>query len=262
MIVVLLGMHKSGTTLVAETLHDSGIHMAEVPDELSYDESNKYERHEAQRINRRLLRPVLVPTRQGFALRDAGLDRAGYERNVDSLAWVRRRPLATLVDRASTEPVMEMVRDLDDEHEHWGFKDPRTCLTYGWWQRALPTHRVVAVYRPFDEVMLRYRARWWSPIRTLRVARSWMIHNELLAEHLEARSDFVLLRYDELMGDDAEFERLCSYVGLDLVDRRKPEMYRARMGDAENAPTAIWMPAMLRRRVRRIEARLDGIRAS
>ena len=262
MIVVLLGMHKSGTTLVAETLHHSGIHMADVPDELGYDESNKFERHEAQRINRRLLHPVLVPTRQGFALRNAGLDRAGYERNVDSLAWVRRRALAQLVDRAPTEPVTEMVTTLDDQHEHWGFKDHRTCLTYQWWQRALPEHRVVAVYRPFDEVILRYRARWRSPIRTLRIARSWIIHNELLADHLEARSDFVLLRYDELMGDDIEFARLCDYFGLDLVDRRKPELYRARRGGAADAPATMWLPAVIRRRVERIEARLDGIRAS
>ena len=33
MIVCVLGMHKSGTTLVAETLHHSGVHMADVDPE-------------------------------------------------------------------------------------------------------------------------------------------------------------------------------------------------------------------------------------
>lgn len=260
MIVVVLGMHKSGTTLVAETLHHSGIHIADVPEQLGYDESNKFERHETQRLNRRLLRPALVPTGKGFMLRNAGVDRAGYERNLDSLAWVRRRALARVVQQTSVEPIDELVATLDAAHAHWGFKDPRTCLTYPWWNRALPAHRIVAVYRPFDEVMLRYRASWTSPIRTIRIARNWMIHNELLAEHLTDRSDSVLLRYDELMSDDREFERLSGYLDVDLVDRRKPQLYRARRDRAE--PTAtLRLPPTLRRRVERVESRLDAIRS-
>lgn len=261
MIVAVLGMHKSGTTLVAETLHHSGIHMADVPDDLGYDESNKYERHEAQRINRQLLRRVLVPTRKGFALRHAGLDRAGYERNLDSLAWARRRALDRLVDAAPIEPITELADLLEERHDHWGFKDPRSCLTYRWWQRGLPPHRVVAIYRPFDEVMLRYRVRWTSPIRTLRIARNWIVHNELLTDHLEARSDFVLLRYDALMADDDEFGRLCGYLGVELADRRKPELYRARRERGPSARATVPLPPPVRRRVERVQSRLDGIRA-
>ena len=260
MIVVVLGMHKSGTTLVAETLHHSGIHMADVSDDLGYDESNKFERHDTQRMNRQLLRPVLVPTRKGFGLRNAGLDRAGYERNLDSLAWVRRRALARLVQHAPVEPIDDLEASMDRIHEHWGFKDPRTCLTYPWWRRALPEHHVVAIYRPFDEVMLRYRAGRTSPIRTIRIARNWIVHNELLAQHLEGRSDAVLLRYDELMSDDREFERLRDHLGVDLVDRRKPDLYRARHNPAARS-TTLRLPPGVRRRAVHIEARLDGVRS-
>lgn len=261
MIVVVLGMHKSGTTLVSETLHHSGIHMADVPDDLGYDDSNKFERHESQRLNRRVLEPVLVPTRKGFTLRNAGVDRAGYERNLDSLAWVRRTALERRIERFPVSPIADLVSELDDRHPDWGFKDPRTCLTYGWWRRGLPEHRVVAIYRSFDEVMLRYRAAWTSPIRTARVARNWILHNELLIGHLADRDDFVLLRYDELMGDQREFARLGTYLDVELVDRRDPDLYRARRSAGTDRPAPVRLPRSMRRRVDLVEAALDGIRS-
>ncbi|MGM0484512.1 MAG: hypothetical protein ACQERI_08185, partial [Candidatus Krumholzibacteriota bacterium] len=47
MIFVLLGMHKSGTTLISRMLHESGINMCGEPcGEASYDAGNKYERLE------------------------------------------------------------------------------------------------------------------------------------------------------------------------------------------------------------------------
>lgn len=260
MIVCILGMHKSGTTLVAETLHHSGVHMADVPDELGYDDSNKFERHAAQRINRGLIAPALVPTWKGHRRRNAGLDRAGYEINLDSLAWVRRGRLAEAVATADIDPVRRLAAQLDAQHGDWGFKDPRTCLTYEWWRRGLPDHRVVAVFRPFTEVLMRYKVSPRRPVRLARVARSWLVHNELLIEHLEHRSDHVVLRYDGLMSGDEEFARLQAYLGTELVDRRRPDLYRARAGEHRDDP-ARWLPSVVRRRAGDAERRLDELRS-
>ena len=43
-IYVVLGMHKSGTTLISQILHHSGVNMggAEIETSRSYDEGNKY----------------------------------------------------------------------------------------------------------------------------------------------------------------------------------------------------------------------------
>lgn len=257
MIVVVLGMHKSGTTLVAETLHHSGIHMADVPDHLGYDESNKFERHEAQRINRRLLVPAMIPTWHGFRVRNAGLDRAGYEINADSVAIVLRRRLRRRLAAADPAPVRELVAEVGAAHPDWGFKDPRTCMTYEYWERSLPAHRIVAVYRPFAEVLLRYKVAWTSPVRLLRVARSWIVHNEMLARHLERSDDAIVLRYDELMGSDAELARLADHLGVEIVDRRRADLYRAR-GSSATAP--VRLPGAMARRAARVEARLDRLR--
>lgn len=260
MIVCVLGMHKSGTTLVAETLHHSGIHMADVPDDLGYDDSNKFERHEAQLLNRDYLRPVLIPTIKGFRLRHAGLDRAGYPINVDSVALVRTRRLRHVAATGPTAPIESMVADISARHDDWGFKDPRTCLTYELWKRALPSHRVVAIYRPFDEVLMRYRVSWKRPIRLARVARSWLVYNEMMVAHLEASSDFLLLRYDELMHDDDELARVGTYLGITLTDRRRADLYRARGSRDAPVQAPVRLPRFLMRRAAAVQDRLDQIR--
>ena len=260
MIACVLGMHKSGTTLVAEMLHHSGIHMADVPDDLSYDQSNKYERHEPQRMNRAMLAPILVPTIAGWRRRNTGLDRAGYEVNLDSLAWVRRRRLAA-VDAGRVPPGTVNERDLEDlieqlsgEHEHWGFKDPRTCLTYSVWRRHLPPHRLIAVYRPLHEVLRRYRVSNKTPGKAVRVTRNWIIHNEMILRHLSRTDDFIVVRYDSMMTDVDQLARLEDYVGRPLRDRRDPALYRARSSDDPEQRFSIWLPSAVHRTVESLDA--------
>jgi len=56
MIYIVLGMHKSGTTLVAEMLHKSGIQMIGDHDgDPSYDKGNKYERVSTANLNKDIL---------------------------------------------------------------------------------------------------------------------------------------------------------------------------------------------------------------
>lgn len=267
MIVCVLGMHKSGTTLVSEMLHHGGVHMADVPEELGYDDSNKYERHETQRLNRALLQPILVPSVKGWRRRNGGLDRAGYEVNLDSLAWIRRGRLGALdrhpdaVEPSIDRQIVDLVADLGDRHQQWGFKDPRTCLTYQVWRHRLPPHRLVAVYRPFGEVMRRYRTSWRTPVRARRVARNWLIHNEMILAHLRRADDFVVVRYDQMMSDDEELARLRRYLDVPLRDRRDPSMYRARSTTADAVPWVASTPG-LRRRVEQVERAIEALRTS
>lgn len=260
MIVCILGMHKSGTTLVAETLHHSGIHMAEVPDDLGYDQSNKYELHEAQAINRALIEPALIPTWSGYRVRRAGLDRAGYQINRDSVAVVRTKKLQRLIDSAEHREITQLVAAMSQRHSDWGFKDPRSCLTYDVWRAALPAHRLVAIHRPFDEVLLRYRVQLRSPVRLVRVARSWIVHNEMLLEHLRRSDDYVLLRYDELMSSSRELDRLSAYLERSLTDRRDPNLYRSRRTPGDPEGPAIWLPSPIARRAAWIQEQLDELR--
>ena len=171
-IYVVLGMHKSGTTLVARVLHESGISMGEFDSRLGYGEGNRYERHDAQLANRDLLRGYQIPSLDHLVRRRRldPVDAAGYAINRDSQAYVRHRALARRLERPdAAERVRPIVERCEERGEDWGFKDPRTCLTFPAWRKVLPEHRIVVVYRGIGQILGRARTNARHPLRTLRV---------------------------------------------------------------------------------------------
>jgi hypothetical protein len=129
------------------------------------------------------------------------------------------------------------------------------------WRRALPDHRVVAVYRPFDEVLAHFKANWKSPVRMARLVRSWIVYNEMLVDHLRQRADYVLLRYDELMSGDDELARMAAYLGRSLDDCRRVQMYRARVQRSGGQPRAPFIvPPRVVRRIAGVENELGALR--
>jgi hypothetical protein len=210
LIYVVLGMHKSGTTLVSQILHHSGISMGEIDTRRGYDDSNQYEDQESLHLNMELIRapdyevlyipppPELVPT-------------------------VQQR-----------ERMRRFIADRSVRHADWGFKDPRTTLVYPLWAEELPEHRLIAVWRAPEEIWPRFAApgpRLWyqEPKRAWNFVLRWCEHNRLLVKHLrETPRDYLLLNYGDFMSGDGEFRRLESFIGKPLVDQRRKELYRGK----------------------------------
>lgn len=112
--VVVPGMHRSGTSMVAGVLQRLGVFMGEHLQ--AADSSNQrghYEDLEFQRINKAILR-------------DAG----GSWRHPPSHEAIMG---VTKYDRQ----MADLVARRDAEHEIWGWKDPRTCLTLAKWAPLL-----------------------------------------------------------------------------------------------------------------------------
>lgn len=212
MIDVVLGMHKSGTTLVAETLHHSGIDMMDaVDDSRGYDDGNKWERESTKQLNHEML---------GSA--------GAYSLQVSARHGLTAS--ANLVER-----MRQVVADIGGRHRDWGFKDPRTCLTYDAWAPVLPEHRLIVVYRLPEEGWAHYWSAARSPVKRLNVLQSflgsWCEYNAAILGILERASvPAIVLHYTRLMEGDEEFRRLERFVGRPLVDRRIPGMNRSRPG--------------------------------
>jgi len=134
MIVTVLGMHRSGTSLVTRLLNLMGVFLGSADD----------------------LMPAVRHNERGYwehtaivSLNDEILHRCGgnwYQppRFVDG--WAFDPDLASLRQSARS-----FVVGTFENQRIWGWKDPRTCLTLPFWQTVvLPTHIVICLRNPLE----------------------------------------------------------------------------------------------------------------
>ena len=241
MIYIVLGMHKSGTTLVSQILHHSGISMGDdFDDSLGYRD-NKYEWREPFLVNLDLL----------------NADEASYY----SLDYYE--PCTASPSESVQERMASLIEQRESAGGNWGFKEPLTCLTYTQWARVLPAHKIIGVYRDPSQVMSHYKTPNWNPKLGFKVLRAWSNYNRAMLEALHsAAGDSLLLRYEELMTGDAEFGRLEQFLQRSSSDRRKPADFHARTTHSLFAPLDLFMAWMGQPRPSQIVAELDQLRAS
>ena len=209
MIYVILGMHKSGTTMVSQMLHHAGINMVDVYETgISYDQGNKYERQSVKKLNEDIL------------------NCRGQE-SIDIAA-----PSTIQLTDIQRAQMRTVVAQCNEKYQLWGFKDPRTCLLYPLWASELPPHKIIAVYRSPQELWQRYRSdhqrnRYRDPIKAWKFLNRWYEHNTRILKALQTTPmNFIVLEYRPLVSTQSEFERLQFFVGQPLSDRRQIELYR------------------------------------
>jgi GT2 family glycosyltransferase len=180
--VVVLGMHRSGTSATTRLLTMLGLAHCS-PDDLITDPRGNPKGHwesgSMVRENVSLLdqmgRAWWCPPRAGDRY---AVDAAGIE----------------------TEPSDAAARfDAVHPNAPWVWKDPRTCLTLPFWRSALdrPIAAVVVVRNPLD-VAASLRAR--NQLRTTLGIAMWARTNRLILEHL-AGLPALVTTYDDLVTD-------------------------------------------------------------
>lgn len=210
MLFLVLGMHKSGTSLISQILHNSGISMIDSAEcELSYDQGNKWERESTKQINH------LILNSKGTYSLDISL----------------KKPITS---PDISRKIKSVVHQISCNNQNWGFKDPRTCLTYPLWEPTLPSHKIIAIYRSPFEVWERYQKQNIArkerlAITAFKFLRTWCIHNLNILNILKAKNqDSILINYSELMNSQAIFNALEKFIGIKLSDDRNLSLYRDR----------------------------------
>ncbi len=246
MIYVILGMHKSGTTLISQMLHESGIEMVESANgDVSYDQGNKYERQSVLALNKELLGT------KSDVVRDLP------------------QPKELILSEEQREKMQHIVADCSARLTDWGMKDPRSAFTYQLWKAELPEHKIIAIYRPAEEIWPRFRwrglrKRYLNPIWAWQFTSRWLEHNQNIIDYVEAGdTPYLLLDYKEMMASNGEMKRLEAFVGRPLPDMRRKELYRTK------TPKRDLCLALADRLIRRLRGqsandvltRLSGLRA-
>jgi len=214
LIYVILGMHKSGTTLVSQILHCSGINMGE-----NFDTNGVYERagnkYKYERTATLWLNKAILGLTDGQFIH-------------------LKSPTELCISHEQRAQMQAIIQKCNETYVDWGFKDPRTTLVYPVWASELPQHKIIAVYRSPGELWPRFRYEGFhhqfkNPYRAWQLMSRWCEYNSRLLTYLEnTNMDYLVLSYRKLMATDTEINRLQEFVGVKLIDQRKPSLYHSR----------------------------------
>ena len=164
--VLILGMHRSGTSCLAGSLEEAGLYLGQV---------NTAAPHNAK--GNRESRAIM--DLQDDLLRANGGDWDAPPREVIWSAEHRARRDAII----ATYPTDRI----------WGFKDPRTLLTLPGWLEALPTVRFVGTFRHPLAVAASLQAR--NEIAIEKSLGLWEAYNRLLLDY-QRQWNFPVVSFD------------------------------------------------------------------
>jgi len=203
--LIILGSHKSGTTLISQILHYSGINMVDDPKvQGDYDQGIFYERESFRSINKSILN-----------CRSASM-LATESPNIDDLTFNQHQQL------------QDLIHCLDKKYPRWGFKDPRTCLTYHLLKKYLPNHKLIVIYRSPSESWQRYLRNFsLSPYVAWKYIKKWCESNALILDALQNHTkDSIVLNYYKFITRKSEIKKLEKFIGTELMDLRDIKKYR------------------------------------
>lgn len=211
MIYVILGMGKSGTTLVSKMLHKSGIRMVEDENDLmTYKQGNHYEDSQFNEINYSLL---------------------GCE-GLHSLEINLNQKLNS--NSISIEKGKNIIERNTKSYSDWGFKDPRTCLTYSFWEKILPSHRIIIVYRDPYSVFKHYnKNKKKNPLRMYRSVNHWRTYNQRIINIISSkpRESYLIFNYEDLMTSDNVIKELSLFCNKSITDVRDKNQWNTKPGN-------------------------------
>jgi hypothetical protein len=149
-VLVVAGMHRSGTSFIASLLHRGGCRMGEtfLPADLN-NRRGYFEDLEFLNLNRRMLAANVSTDELGHA--DWGWTESSNASGIDIAS------LDSFIAEADALIARRIRTVVHEEHTNgpslscWGWKDPRTSLLLDFWDSRLPTARYILVYRsPWD----------------------------------------------------------------------------------------------------------------
>lgn len=199
-------MHKSGTTLISQVLHKSGINMGfDITREMFEYRGNQCESPTVNAINNDILG-------------SNGLNSLDIHHNL------------LLQNKESILVNISKYLEKASKSEAFGIKDPRMCFTYSIWKNKLPYHSLIYVFRNPLQVANHYkRKNRRNFIWFFKFLKRYIEYNEASIKLINRHNGPVLiLNYNQLMTEADEFKRLEQFIGEKLCDMRDSKMYNER----------------------------------
>lgn len=203
-ICIVLGMHRSGTSLASGILHTAGIRMGDdetfIPRPHKQNPRGFFENIEFRRINDRLLEAEDYVVKQ----------------------WNPRRPQIS-PSSGHRQEMRELLAVYHSKHEAWGWKDPRQCLTMDAWWEAIQDSDLA------EQTRILFINRGWQPVaESLRTRNNvatlthgvavWDTYNRAAIDFIRSSGCRSLgIDYEDLLNEPtASFALISDLVGVDI----------------------------------------------
>lgn len=194
--LIICGMHRSGTSLVASVLREAGLDIGQARDAGAgpgqprghFEDRDFYELHEA----------ILAASGRSCFTAD--------ETSLGEVAPVFENQARALVAARADRPF-------------WGWKDPRTCLFLDLWERLLPQVRYLFLYRhPVDVALSLWRRNTDPELREdpWLAFRAWELYNRRLLALRDRHPERCFVAHAPALAADLSGFLQCLATRLDL----------------------------------------------
>jgi hypothetical protein len=238
--LVILGMHRSGTSFITRWLHSCGLQVGEQllgpglgNDGGHFEDTAFYNIHLA-------------------ILRDNYLHDSG----------IITQPVLR-ISSSRTEQIKQLIADKNSKFEQWGWKDPRTCLFMDLYRKILPDAFCLVVIRDYQSVVVSllkrtfaeyetqyitgkgYFSKWaWYKFRRKRrfeefckskarfFLQVWVYYNEAILKtiHSLQSEKYLVINYAMLINEDAAvISQLNNIWHFQLDHSRFSDIYSEKM---------------------------------
>jgi len=169
--ILILGMHRSGTSCLAGSLEAAGLYLGDVNTKAGFNKKGNRENRTAMELHEQVLERV-------------------------GAAWnnpPKTNPVWTMDE---TRHLNDIINNFPSDRQ-WGLKDPRVLFMIDGW-RALTTPRFIGTFRHPLEVAasLIHRAQKWAhPMDQDTAFHIWAVYNQRMLDMYKEQK-FDVLRYD------------------------------------------------------------------
>ncbi len=122
--IIILGMHRSGTSCLAGALQQAGLYLGKVSEYNPYNKKGNREHNDIMLLNESIL-----------------------HHNNSSWDSPPKKTLKWTQEHIAT--AKKLIRDFEKNTTtgYWGFKDPRTLLTFSFWETLLTRPMFIGTFR-------------------------------------------------------------------------------------------------------------------
>lgn len=191
--VLILGMHRSGTSFLAGNLQAAGLELGKVSDKAPHNKRGNKENRLFVNFNERVL----------------NTNGGSWKAPPDNPTW----------NSSQAARAKALVASFTGD-KPWGFKDPRTLLLLHEWETALDQPALVGIYRHPSAVVASLQKRDELPVEL--GLKLWCHYNQKLINR-HRHSAFPLLSFDwEPTRLLERVKRLCTEIGLAYDSAAEP----------------------------------------